>query len=80
MRGLHTEENGDVWGSFEWLALRESVLARDRWRCRVCGEYAEIAHHLHYYDGILCKPKWLISVCVNCHAVIHGRLNSYEVD
>ena len=69
-------KNGDVWDSIEWALLREKVLARDKWKCRVCGRYAENAHHLTYALGILCDARWLISLCWSCHGVIHSHGNA----
>ena len=55
--------------------LRQEVLARDRWKCQVCGSLSGVeVHHL--------TPKGrqgddseenLITLCTTCHRKIHLR-------
>jgi 5-methylcytosine-specific restriction endonuclease McrA len=59
----------------EWFYLKEAVLRRDGYTCRVCAGVAETAHHITYRYGVLCAPRWLVSVCWSCHARMHGRYN-----
>jgi len=57
-------------GGRPWRRLRDSVLARDRHRCRDCGDPATEVHHL---DGIaaggdqLPHLSRLLSLCTACH-------------
>ncbi len=53
--------------------LREKVLERDGYRCRVCeapgsGKRSIIAHHRVQGKSVL---KLMISLCPACHAKIH---------
>jgi hypothetical protein len=68
--------NGEMeseYDSIDWFNLREEVLERDKWKCKLCGEYASIAHHLTYKYGIICDPKWLMSMCRTCHDELRGN-------
>lgn len=73
------ENNGSVFETIDWLILRETVLGRDHYRCHVCGKRATIAHHLTYSQGLLCDPKWLVSLCFKCHRKIHYLESESEI-
>lgn len=74
---LH-ENNGNIYHTIDWFILQETVLDRDEHRCRVCGRRALVAHHLTYAFGILCNPRWLISLCWRCHFHIHWQRRKVE--
>lgn len=75
---MSKESNGNFYETIDWYILRETVLERDHWRCIVCGRRAFQAHHLTYAFGLLCDPKWLVSVCSKCHFKIHWKGKEYE--
>ena len=55
---------------------RETVLARDHFRCASCGAGNNLhVHHRHPGDS---DPDFLITVCPACHARLH-RLSSIHV-
>lgn len=59
----------------EWKAKRNLVLARDGHRCKACEQQqATQVHHLTYEN--VCQEILfeLISVCEDCHSIIHGRV------
>jgi len=54
--------------------LRLKVLARDGWRCQICGrqENLEVHHReLRSHLGSDTEEN-LIALCVSCHSAIHG--------
>ena len=48
--------------------LREAVLKRDRFRCRVCGSGAPLL--VHHRDGRN-ERRLLITLCISCHVRLH---------
>lgn len=65
----------DYLQSDEWKELREQVMQRDNFRCRICGMGANQAHH-HKYP----KKGWFndscdncIAICTTCHELVHGK-------
>jgi hypothetical protein len=48
--------------------LREAVLRRDRFRCRVCGSSAPLL--VHHRNG-LNERRLLITLCISCHVRLH---------
>lgn len=56
----------------EWQIKRDSVLSRDDHKCRICGSTKDLhVHHLTYdrvYDESLYD---LVTVCKECHKLIH---------
>ena len=48
--------------------LREAVLRRDRFRCRVCGSGAALL--VHHREG-LNERRLLITLCISCHVRLH---------
>lgn len=58
-----------------WQNLRLEVLARDKGECRVCkfASHTNDAHHVFYpkeswYES---KPEILVTLCRDCHSLIH---------
>jgi hypothetical protein len=48
--------------------LREAVLRRDRFRCRVCGSGAALlVHHRNGHNA----RRLLITLCISCHVRLH---------
>lgn len=60
-----------------WLAKRQAVLARDSFRCVICGSNNGLnVHHSAYIYGR--EPweydnKYLVTLCHECHAKLHGK-------
>lgn len=50
---------------------RESVLERDRFRCRACGAGGRLL--VHHRDRSN-EPKLLVTLCIRCHVRIHRSL------
>ena len=60
--------------SKQWLGVREYVIRRDNYLCKVCGQPAEEVHHIiHLSPKNISNPILalgednLISVCRDCH-------------
>ena len=47
--------------------LKESIKARDNYKCRLCGIEAKLFIHHIDYDKFNCQPENLISLCLPCH-------------
>lgn len=60
-----------------WLAKRQAILARDSFRCVICGSNNGLnVHHSAYIYGR--EPweydnKYLVTLCHECHAKLHGK-------
>jgi hypothetical protein len=55
--------------SLRWFGgLRELILKRDRFRCRVCGVGRRLV--VHHRDDRNAKPL-LITLCIRCHVRLH---------
>lgn len=60
-----------------WLAKRQAILARDSFRCVICGSNNGLnVHHSAYIYGR--EPweydnKYLVTLCHKCHAKLHGK-------
>lgn len=55
--------------SVRWFGgLRELILKRDRFKCRVCGVGRRLV--VHHRDERNAKP-WLITLCIRCHVRLH---------
>ena len=67
--------------SHRWLQLRESILRRDKWRCREAARYgkrvqATTVHHIYPvedYPGWQWQPWNLIAVSGEAHNLFHDR-------
>ena len=64
--------------SKQWQQVREYVLMRDSYLCRICGQPAEEVHHkIHltpenlYDPRVNLNPDNLISLCRECHFKEH---------
>ena len=48
--------------------LRETILKRDRFRCRACGDLARlVVHHRNERN----EKRGLITLCIGCHTRVH---------
>jgi 5-methylcytosine-specific restriction endonuclease McrA len=59
---------------FLYKKLCRQVLARDNWRCQVCGskDNLQVHHqHLRSQQGSD-EDSNLITLCAECHAQLHG--------
>ena len=54
--------------------LREQVLRRDGWRCQSCGSRTNLeVHHKEFRShGGDDSEENLITLCVECHSILHG--------
>jgi 5-methylcytosine-specific restriction endonuclease McrA len=54
--------------------LRQQVLRRDGWRCQCCGSKSNL--EVHHKDlrsqGGDDSEENLITLCVECHSILHG--------
>jgi hypothetical protein len=48
--------------------LRETILKRDRFRCRACGSIARLVVHHRNGDN---QKRRLITLCIGCHTRVH---------
>ena len=56
-----------------YAALHRQVLARDNWRCQVCGSMRNLeVHHIQFrsHSGPDSEQN-LITLCANCHIGYH---------
>jgi hypothetical protein len=55
--------------SLRWFGgLRELILKRDRFKCRVCGVGRRLV--VHHRDERNAR-SWLITLCIRCHVRLH---------
>ena len=59
----------------DYQNLREQVLRRDGWRCRVCGSMANLEVHQKQFRSHCGNhdKRNLITLCFDCHGLIHGK-------
>jgi 5-methylcytosine-specific restriction endonuclease McrA len=55
--------------------LQRLILARDGWRCQICGSMQNLqAHHLKFRsqpgDDV---EQNLITLCTECHSAVHSK-------
>ena len=70
-----------------WQEIRRKVKIRDEHKCRCCGSKRGLdVHHITYYvngksiRGLeLENMKWMITVCRDCHTIIH-QLPNHELN
>lgn len=70
----------NFYNSKEWQTVRESVLKRDKYLCRVCFKPAEEVHHIRKLTPyninnieISLNSDNLISLCRDCHFEQHKQ-------
>ena len=68
----------------QWRDKRNSILARDGYKCKYCGSKRFLnVHHKYYlkYPNNQMVPPWkynddaLITLCNNCHKKVHQQKN-----
>lgn len=62
----------------EWMQIRERILCRDAFQCRMCGEKDNLhVHHIHgrYRFHEENHPECLMVLCDRCHRFIHRYWN-----
>ena len=65
-----------LYNSKQWRDIRNYVLNRDFFMCRICGEInCNTVHHITELTpmNIKLNADNLITVCNQCHDEIHGR-------
>ncbi|MGL4758642.1 MAG: HNH endonuclease [Patescibacteria group bacterium] len=62
-------------GRLRWY-LREEILERDNFQCQVCSstDRLEIHHIRHWSKGGDHRPTNLVTLCHECHQIIHYNL------
>jgi hypothetical protein len=62
-------EYADYLQSPFWFVIRNVVLYRDSFRCRLCDAQATCVHHLYYNADVLYGKDLtaLVSICESCH-------------
>ena len=57
-----------------WQALREIIIERDNYECRICGKDAgEESLHVHHidWDRTHNEDNNLVTLCQRCHKQVH---------
>jgi predicted restriction endonuclease len=60
-----------------WDVIRRATLARDGYRCRLCGApnaTLQVHHLLEVSRGGRTEPSNLLTLCEDCHAMVHPWL------
>lgn len=63
----------------EWQKKRDEILVRDSHRCQMCGSKGDIDNPLNVHHRYYIHPRYawvydnsaLISLCKNCHTLVH---------
>ena len=65
----------DYYQSDKWNEIRQRILCRDNFTCRLCGATNTTlhCHHMHgrYRFNENNHPECLITLCEDCHTLIH---------
>ena len=57
-----------------WYDIKQIILKRDNYTCRMCGSTNALeCHHIKYDNLYNEKGEDLITVCRDCHQKIHDR-------
>ncbi len=64
-----------------WIEIRATILERDCYKCRLCGEKYDILHvHHNTYKRLGHENLTdLITLCQKCHRSIHGKVTAGEI-
>lgn len=54
-----------------WKEKRQAILERDGFTCQRCAAPAEVVHHVCYWNLFNEEPEDLISLCSDCHDILH---------
>lgn len=76
-----TNPNKRKRADYETMAYKEwhgNVLQRDEFRCQICKSVGKklVVHHIKRYKDYpesRLDPKNGISLCLNCHLLVHGK-------
>lgn len=69
---------GTYYSSSEWERARARILQRDDHECQACNRPAECVHHI-VYDRLGAENDLdLISLCNNCHNLIHQEQRNLQ--
>ena len=56
----------------DWNIKRSTVLERDKYKCRICGFGDKLQVHHLTYDRVYDESLYdLVTVCEDCHTLIH---------
>lgn len=57
-------------------STRKAVYRRDNYACALCDstKYLQIHHYCHRSQGGNDTPHNLITLCADCHALVHGTI------
>ena len=74
------QESADWWNLYseyldsdEWKEKRAKILNRDKNTCQACGAAANVVHHLTYKRLFHEFDHDLVSLCSDCHDIIHKK-------
>ena len=65
--------------SEKWKNIRNQVLERDKYKCKICGTTEKLRVHHKNYENIYQEENALcdlVTLCENCHKELHDFLNS----
>lgn len=70
--GMGYKNYKDYLESRLWIKTRLKVLTRDKFKCRICGNFGGNIHHLRYDRATLLGKsiKGMITLCGECHKYI----------
>lgn len=72
--GLWWQRYSEYLKSEEWHRIRERVLERDGWSCRITGNTKQLqVHHLTYRNVGREQESELITLCREAHEIIHNQ-------
>ena len=66
--------------SVPYAKLRKEILARDNWRCQVCGRLNNLdVHHMRRRSAFGEDLETnLITLCRECHQMLHGSVRTWN--
>lgn len=58
-----------------WREIRKRVMARDKFKCKICDAPAEAVHHVKYDQATMMGAtiKHLASICNECHEAVEFK-------
>lgn len=72
------------YNSKEWAGIRNSILMRDKYICKICGEPATEVHHIKRINpgnidlAETHKDSNLVSLCRDCHFREHDKDRTWK--
>lgn len=77
--------NGNLYQGYRWIILSKKIKERDNYTCAKCHKVFKskdlVAHHTiegTLPEDIFYDEDYIITVCFDCHAIIHGRKKANE--